>query len=94
MDFISITGSSQLSKLDSKAYFSDKGSWPQMEDIGWMYNGIRDVTRSDEIFLIQGILMRFDMMDCKSMTTPMMTNLKKFSDSTSDSDLVGPTTYR
>jgi hypothetical protein len=46
--------------------------------------GIRGVTRLDEIFLIQGILMRFDMMDCKSMTTPMMTNLKKLSDSTSD----------
>jgi hypothetical protein len=38
--------------------------------------------------------MRFDMMDCKSMTTPMMTNLKKLSDSTSDSDLVDPTMYR
>jgi hypothetical protein len=38
--------------------------------------------------------MRFDMMDCKSMTTPMMTNLKKLSDFASDSDLVDPTTYR
>jgi hypothetical protein len=50
--------------------------------------------RSDEIFLIQGILMRFDMMDCKSMTTPMMTNMKKLSDSTSDSDLVDPMMYK
>jgi hypothetical protein len=56
--------------------------------------GIRDVTRSDEIFLIQGILIRFDMMDYKSVTTPMMTNLKKLIDSTSDSDLVDPTMYR
>jgi hypothetical protein len=39
--------------------------------------------RSDEIFLIQGILMRFNMMYCKSM-----------SDSASDSDLVDPTMYR
>jgi hypothetical protein len=56
--------------------------------------GIRGVMRSDEIFLIQGILMRFDMMDYKSMTTPMMTNLKKLSDSTSDSVFVDPTMYR
>jgi hypothetical protein len=34
------------------------------------------------------------MMDCKSMATPMMTNLKKLSDSASDSDLVDPTMYR
>jgi hypothetical protein len=34
------------------------------------------------------------MMDCKSMTTPMMTNLKKLSDSASDSDLVDPTMYK
>jgi hypothetical protein len=38
--------------------------------------------------------MRFDMMDCKSMTTPMMKNLKKLSDSTSDSYLVDPMMYR
>ena len=50
--------------------------------------------RSDETFLIQWILIRFDMMDCKSMSTPIMTNLKKLSDSTSDSDLVDPTMYR
>jgi hypothetical protein len=37
---------------------------------------------------------RFDMIDCKSMTTPMMTNLKKLSDSTSDSYLVDPTMYK
>jgi hypothetical protein len=49
---------------------------------------------SNEIFLIQGILMRFDMMEYKSMTTPMMTNLKKLSDSTSDSYLVDPMMYR
>jgi hypothetical protein len=37
--------------------------------------------------------MRFDMMDCKSMTTPMMKNMKKLSDSTSDSYLVDPMMY-
>jgi hypothetical protein len=38
--------------------------------------------------------MRFDMMDYKSMTTPMMTNLKKLSDSNLDLDLVDPTMYK
>jgi hypothetical protein len=38
--------------------------------------------------------MRFNMMDCKSMATPMETNMKKLSDSTSDSYLVDPTMYR
>jgi hypothetical protein len=37
--------------------------------------------------------MRFDMMDCKSMTTLMMTNLKKLSDSALDSYFVDPTKY-
>jgi hypothetical protein len=32
------------------------------------------------------------MMDCKSMATPMVTNLKKLRDS--DSDLVDPSMYR
>jgi hypothetical protein len=34
------------------------------------------------------------MTDCKSMTTPMVTNLKKLSESSSDSDLIDPTMYR
>jgi hypothetical protein len=34
------------------------------------------------------------MMDYKYMATPMMANLKKLSDSASDSDLVDPTMYR
>jgi len=34
------------------------------------------------------------MMDCKSMTTPMRTNLKKLSDYALDLDLVYPTMYR
>jgi hypothetical protein len=51
------------------------------------------------IFLGQGkytidILTRFDMMECKSMATPMMKNMKKLSDSTLDSDMVDPTMYK
>lgn len=55
--------------------------------------------RSYDIFLSQGkyiveILNRFGMMDCKSMATPMLTNLKKLSDYALDSYLVDPTMYR
>jgi hypothetical protein len=66
-----------------------------MKDLGLMhcFLGLEVWQRSDEIFLSQGkytieILQRFEMMDCKSMTTPMMTNLKLLSDSSSD--LVDP----
>jgi hypothetical protein len=44
-------------------------------------------------FMSRGIMMRFDMMDCKSMVTPMETNMKNLSDSTSDSYLVDPMMY-
>ena len=40
------------------------------------------------------VLKRFGMMDCKSMSTPMVTNLKKLHDSDTGSDLVDPTMYR
>jgi hypothetical protein len=36
-----------------------------------------------EIFLIQGRLKRFDMMDYKFINTPMIKNMKKLSDSNS-----------
>ena len=50
-----------------------------------------------EIVLSQGkyaveILKRFGMMDCKSMTTPMIMNLKLFGDTTSE--IVDNTLYR
>jgi hypothetical protein len=37
--------------------------------------------------------MRFDTIECKSMTRPMMTNLKKLSDSTLDLELVDAMMY-
>jgi hypothetical protein len=52
------------------------------------------VTRSKEIFLIQGILMIFYIMDYKSMTTPMMKNMKTLSDSDLDSYLMDPMMYK
>jgi hypothetical protein len=72
-----------------------------MKDLRMMHYflGLEVWQRTDEIFLSQGkyiveILRRFGMMDCKSMTTPMVTNLKKLSESSSDSDLIDPTMYR
>jgi hypothetical protein len=67
----------------------------EMKDLDLM--GLEVWQRPDEIFLSQGkytveILQRFRMMDCKSMATPMVMNLKLLSDSSSY--LVDPTMYR
>ena len=40
------------------------------------------------------VLRRFGMLDCKSMSIPMVSNLKKLHESDSGSDLVDPTMYR
>ena len=55
--------------------------------------------RTDEIFLSQGkytieILKKFRMTDCKSMPTPMVMNLKKLSETSSDSANIDPHLYR
>jgi hypothetical protein len=70
----------------------------EMKDLGLMHYflGLEVWQRPSEIFLSQGkytveILQRFEM-DCKSMATPMMINLKLLSDSSSD--LVDPRMYR
>jgi hypothetical protein len=67
-------------------------------DIGLMHYflGLEVWQQSGKIFLRQGkyaveILKRFEMMDCNSMTTPTITNLKKLG--ASDSNLVDPTMY-
>jgi hypothetical protein len=61
--------------------------------------GLEVWQRNDEIFLSQGkyktdILRRFDMLDCKSMATPMVSNLNKLSEPSSDSGLIDPTMYK
>jgi hypothetical protein len=72
-----------------------------MKDLGLMHYflGLEVWQKPREIFLGQGkytveILRIFGMMDCMSMATPMMTNLNKLGDSTSDSDLEDSTMYR
>jgi hypothetical protein len=72
-----------------------------MKDLGLMHYfiGLEVWQRQGEIFLAQGkytvdVLNRFGMMDCKSMSTSMVTNLRKLHDSDTGSDLVDPTMYR
>jgi hypothetical protein len=69
-----------------------------MEDLRLMHYflGLEAWKRQGEIFLAQGkytvdVLNRFGMMDCKSMSTSMVTNLRKLHDSDTGLDLVDPT---
>jgi hypothetical protein len=63
----------------------------EMKYLGMMHYflGLKVWQKPDEIFLCQGkyvldILKRFKMMDCKSMPTPMVTNLKLLCDTSSE----------
>ena len=63
-----------------------------MKDLGMMHYflGMEAWHNVDGMSLGEGkyaveILNRFEMMDCKAMTTPMESNLKLLSDSSSDS---------
>jgi hypothetical protein len=73
----------------------------EMKDIGLMryFLGLEVWQRSGENFLSQGkytidILRRFGMLDCKSMSTPMVSNLKKLHESDFGSNLVDQSLYR
>jgi hypothetical protein len=71
----------------------------EMKDLGTMHYflGLEVWHSPEEIFLSQGkyvveILKRFDMMDCRTMSTPMETNLKLLVDTSSE--IVDDTLYR
>jgi hypothetical protein len=71
----------------------------EMKDLGLMhyYLGLEVWQSPEKIFLNQGkyaveILKRFDMLECKSMNTPMETKLKLLVDTSSE--LVDATLYR
>jgi hypothetical protein len=71
-----------------------------MKDLGLMHYflGLEVWQRQGKIFLAEGkyivdVLKRFGMMDCKSMSTPIVTNLKNLHDSDTGSYLVDPTMY-
>jgi hypothetical protein len=72
-----------------------------MKDLGMIHYflGLEVWQRTNDIFLSQGkyiveILKTFRMLNCKPMATPMVTNLKKVSVSSYDSDEIDPTLYR
>ena len=72
-----------------------------MKDMGLMHYflGLEVWQRPDEIFLSQGkyavdILQRFGMQECKPMSTPMVSNLKKLHEIASCSKPVDPILYR
>ena len=71
----------------------------EMKDLGLMHYflGLEVWKNSEGIFLNQGkyaveVLKRFDMLECKSMATPMDSNLKLLVDDSSE--LVDVTQYR
>jgi hypothetical protein len=73
----------------------------KMKELGLMHYflGLEVWQKDDEIFLSQGkyivdVPQRFGMMDYEYMATPMVSNLKKLHETTSDSNQVGPTMYR
>jgi len=71
----------------------------EMKDLGSLHYflGLEVWQKEDGIFLSQGkytveILNRFEMLECKTMPTPMIANLKLFADTSSET--VDATTYR
>jgi hypothetical protein len=73
----------------------------EMKDLGLIHYflGLEMWQKPGEIFLSQSkyavdVLRRFGMLDCKSMTTPMISNLKKLHDQATGSDPEDPTVYR
>ena len=95
VDDLFLTGDEELI-ADSKRKLAAEF---EMKDLGPMHYflGLEVWQNSDEIILSQGkyameILKRFGMMDCKSMSTLMMTNLKLLGDTSSGT--IDATLYR
>jgi hypothetical protein len=73
----------------------------KLKDLGMMHYflGLEVWQSTDEIFLSQGkysveILKKFRMIDCKFMPTPMVMDLKKMNDASTDSGEIDPNLYR
>jgi hypothetical protein len=72
----------------------------EMKDLGLMHYflGLEVLQKPGEIFLSQSryavdVLRIFGMLNCKSMTTPKIFNLKKLHDQATGSDPEDPTVY-
>jgi hypothetical protein len=97
VDDLFLTGSESLIVECKRALTSEF----EMKDLGMMHYflGLEVWQRTDEILLSQGkyiveILKKFGMTDCKPMATPMVMNLKKLSETSSDSGEIDPHLYR
>ena len=73
----------------------------EMKDLGMMHYflGLEVWKKTDEIFLSQGkytveILKKFGMTYCKSMPTPMVMDLKKMNEASTDLGEIDPRIYR
>jgi hypothetical protein len=73
----------------------------EMKDLGLMhyFPGLEVWQKLGEIFLSQSkyavdVFRRFGMLNCKSITTPIISNLKKLHDQATSSDLEDPIVYR
>jgi hypothetical protein len=97
VDDLSLTGEENLIAQTKRELSTEF----EMKDLGLMHYflGLEVWQKPGEIFLSQGkyavdVLRRFGMMDCKSMSTPMISNLKKLQDQVTGSDPEDPTLYR
>jgi hypothetical protein len=97
VDDLFLTGSERLIDECKRALTSEF----EMKDMGMMHYFFRLEVwqRTDEIFLSQKkyrveILKKFDMRDYKSMPTPMVMDLKKMNEASTDSGEIDPHLYR
>lgn len=97
VDDIFLTGEDNLIEWCKKELINEF----EMKYLGLLHYflGLEVKQSKDEVFMSQGkytmdILKMFDMLDCKSMSTTMVTNLKKLHDSNTRSDLIDSTMYK
>jgi hypothetical protein len=97
VDDLFLTGSERLI-VDCKQALTSEF---KMKALGMMqyFLGLEVWHRIDEIFLTQGkytveILKKFGMKDCKSIPTPMVMDLKKMNEASTDSGEIDPHLYR
>jgi hypothetical protein len=97
VDDLFLTGSESLIVECKRALTSEF----EMKDLGIMHYflGLEVWQRTNEIFLSQGkytmeILKKSDITDCKSMPTPMVMDLKKMNEASTDSCKIDPHLYR
>ena len=97
VDELFLTGSESLIVECKRALTSEF----KMKDLGMIHYflGLEVWQRTYEIFPSRGkytvqILKKFSMTDCKSMPTPMVMDLKKMNDASTDSGDIDPHLYR